>query len=109
MSEQELTTADVLEVPFTAPGGTGPLTWGQRALWLTMTRHGQRAYIFNMWHTLGVPSDRSVHDVADAISTVVQRHHSLVTRFPRYTTDPYQEVAEHGTIRLTVHSATVDE
>jgi hypothetical protein len=109
MSEQELATADVVEIPFTAPGGTGPLTWGQRALWLTMTRHGQRAYIFNMWHILGVPSGRSVQDVADAIGTLVQRHHSLVTRFPRYTTDPYQEVAEHGTIRLTVHAATVDE
>ena len=108
-SGQEWAAADVLEVPFTAPGGTGPLTWGQRALWLTMTRHGQKAYIFNVRHILGVASGRSVQDVADAIRTLVQRHHGLVTRFPRYTTDPHQEVAEHGTIRLTVHAATVEE
>jgi hypothetical protein len=103
------TKSDVLEISFTAPGGTGPLTWGQRSFWIPLTQHGELSYTFNIGHVLAVPSGRSVQDVADAIRTVVQRHHALLTRFPRYTTDPYQQLAEHGTIRLTVHAAGADE
>jgi hypothetical protein len=103
MSEPE----DVL-IHFTTPGGTSPLTWGQRWFWSVLTRPGEESS-FNICRILAVPPGRSVHDVADAIRTLVQRHHGLVTRFPRYPTDPYQEVAERGTIRLTVHAATADE
>jgi hypothetical protein len=106
MSEQE--QAGVLEIPFTVPGGTGPLTWGQRTFWIKFMAQGDEES-FNIRSILAVPSGRSGQDVADAIGALVRRHHVLVTRFPRYTTDPYQEVAEHGTIRLAVHAATADE
>jgi hypothetical protein len=78
-------------------------------MWKTLWWLGEESHLVNLRYVLAVPLGRTVQDVADAIRTLVQRHHGLVTRFPRFTTDPYQEVAEHGTIRLTVHAATADE
>ena len=98
---------------FTTPGGagplTGPLTWGQRSIWPALVWLGEESHVLNLRYVLAVPPGRSVQDVADAIGTLVQRHHGLVTRFPHFATDAYQEVARHGTIPLPVHAAAAGE
>ena len=100
---------DVIEISFATPGGTGSLTWGQRSMLTMLLLLGEESYSVNLKSTIAVPSGRSVQDVADAIRTLVERHHGLVTLFPGFATEPYQEVASHGTVPLAVHAAAADE
>jgi hypothetical protein len=103
-----------VEVPeialrFRAPGGTGPITWGQCAMWQAMKWLGGESHFFNLQRVMPVPPGVSVDDVAVAMRALVERHHALRTRFPGYDTDPVQEVAAHGTMKLVVHEAAAQD
>jgi condensation domain-containing protein len=94
---------------FRASGGAGPITWGQCAMWQAMRWLGEESHFFNLQRVIPVPPGRSAGDVAGAMRALVERHHALRTRFPGYGTDPVQDVAEHGTMRLAVHAATAQD
>src|SRR5690348_18376420 len=97
-------SGEAREIHFQTPGGSRPITWGQRQMWQFVVWLGDASHLFNFRHVLAVPSGRSVEDVAEAVRTLVQRHHGLVTRFPGFATEPRQEVAAHGTVTLMLHT-----
>lgn len=103
---------DFRDIRFEATGGTAPLTWGQRNIWVGLTAMGSEGHRFNLRGVLEVPPGRSLETVTGAIREVAQRHPGLrmrVARQPGLRTGvaghPYQHVARCGVIRLSMHEA----
>ncbi|WP_162907983.1 condensation domain-containing protein [Allorhizocola rhizosphaerae] len=83
---------------FTGPAlpGTAPLTWGQRAYWLSAQRRGSSATLISMRRVMAMPrrAPSDVDSVLRAIGKLIERHSSLRTLidFPRGR----QEVVARG-------------
>jgi hypothetical protein len=80
--------------------GTGPLSWGQREIWLTMLR--QRSWLpIGGWAAL--PAGTRVEDVVTDLQWAMRRYPTFRTRL-RFDAggEPLQSVAATGTIALDV-------
>jgi hypothetical protein len=89
---------------------TGPLTWGQRAMWPTVVEFGsvQHSYL-NLRRVLAV-SRRAGVDPARAVAALaalVGRHESLRTRVHPTGDDLHQVAAAEGRLPVRVHTVPV--
>ncbi|GIF98079.1 condensation domain-containing protein [Catellatospora citrea] len=88
-----------LTAPFDGPADPGaPLTWGQRALWIAIRRHGASHAMFSLRRVVAAPR-RTALDVPSAlraVSALVARHSSLRTRVQEVDGQLRQVVAARG-------------
>ncbi|MFV2012626.1 MULTISPECIES: condensation domain-containing protein [unclassified Micromonospora] len=102
----ELSTVGRRTVSFVAPdpARTAPITWGQRALWMALRRHGTSQTMFALKRHVPVP--RRVRSdperVYAAIAALMVRHTSLRTRLELAGDDPRQLVAGRGDLPVLV-------
>ena len=83
-----------------AQAGTGPLTWGQKAIWQDMLDSGNQ---FTMDGMAPVPAGSTVDDVAARLAALMCRHAALRMRLGTGRAgQPAQEVAGSGEIGLDV-------
>ncbi|WP_448316688.1 condensation domain-containing protein [Streptomyces sp. CO7] len=86
-------------IPFAGPsGGTGPLTWGQLAIWDAIERTAPDDHYFNFGRVLKVPGVRSLDETTAALAALLGTHDSLRTRLdlPGGGDLPRQRLAEGG-------------
>ncbi|GAA2365452.1 hypothetical protein Cme02nite_31510 [Catellatospora methionotrophica] len=94
-------TASAMELsaPFDGAADPGaPLTWGQRALWIAIRRHGPSHAMFSLRRVVAAPR-RAALDVPSALRAVgalVGRHSSLRTRVQEVGGQLRQVVAARG-------------
>ncbi|WJK41424.1 condensation domain-containing protein [Solwaraspora sp. WMMA2056] len=96
----ELPTVDRRTVSFVAPDPprTAPITWGQRALWMAIRRHGAGQVMFALKRWVAVPrrAQADPDRVYAAIAALMARHASLRTRLALTGDEPRQLVADAG-------------
>lgn len=89
---------DRMTVPFAgADAGTGPLTWGQKAMLRDMRASGNQ---FSMGGRLRLPEGSTVEDAAARVSALVGRYAALRMRLT--TDDAGQEIAASGELGLDI-------
>ncbi|MEV6978537.1 condensation domain-containing protein [Kitasatospora sp. NPDC093806] len=98
MASQE----EVRRLPFSAPGGSAPLTWGQLAIWKTIAWMGDEAHYFNVRRLIELPAGTTVDRAVRAIGELVVRHEALRTEWASYGTEPRQTVRAEGTVEVLV-------
>ncbi len=88
-----------VSAPFAGPSdAVAPLTWGQRALWIAIRRHGAAQAMFSLRRVVAAPR-RTPVDVPAALRAVgalVARHGSLRTRVREVAGELRQVVAAQG-------------
>ena len=77
-----------------ARAGTGPATWGQRAIWGVVTRLGDDAPRYNVPIDLPVTPPRPVSRVIADLTELLQLHDSLHTRFLSNGADALEQVVD---------------
>jgi hypothetical protein len=88
-------------IPFTGPdSGTGPLTWGQLAIWDAIERTAPDDHYFNFGRVLKVPGERTVTETATALAALLGTHDSLRTRLDLTGAPPRQRLAAAGELPL---------
>ncbi|ROO63330.1 condensation domain-containing protein [Micromonospora sp. Llam0] len=102
----ELSTVGRRTVSFVAPdpARTAPITWGQRALWMALRRHGASQAMFALKRHVAVPR-RARSDperVYAAIAALMVRHTALRTRLELAGDEPRQRVADRGELSVPV-------
>ncbi len=92
-----------VRVPFTGDrAGTGPLTWGQRAIWHAIGRTVPNDHYFNLDRVVALaPRTVPVDSALAAVAALVARHEALRTRLDLAGGVPGQRLAAEGT--LDVH------
>lgn len=84
-------------------GGTGNLTWGQKLIWRAVTLLAPNHQRMNMWTSVAVPDGCTTDAVLSALSTLIERHETMRTRFHVDEDDtPRQVVAESGELSVEV-------
>ncbi|WP_164540424.1 condensation domain-containing protein [Streptomyces abyssomicinicus] len=84
-------------IPFTGPSdGTGPLTWGQLAIWDAIERTAPDDHYFNFGRVLEVPGERTPDEAAAALAALLGTHDSLRTRLDLTGDHPRQRLAAGG-------------
>ncbi|WP_091194764.1 condensation domain-containing protein [Micromonospora narathiwatensis] len=88
--------------------GTGPLSWGQRAMWRTVEEFASPAAyrVLSLPRTLAVSAraDVAVPRALGALGGLVARHESLRTRIRRRDGELHQEAAASGRLSVLVHA-----
>ncbi len=108
----DVALTESIPVRFSGPGaGCGPLTWGQKQVFVEMAVIGQT---LNMTEAQALPHPAPVSEVAQQLAGLMSRHPSLRTRFPAGPDGrPQQVAAESGEMCLQVvdvpDSASEDE
>ena len=93
--------ANQILVQFRGEGsGVGPLTWGQRGVWRSISRQGSSQYVSGVAPAMpGITVDY----LADSLGFLMGRHQSLRTRLVFDADgDPRQQVFESGEIALEI-------
>ncbi|MGF1426792.1 condensation domain-containing protein [Kitasatospora sp. LaBMicrA B282] len=85
--------------------GSAPLSWGQHAIWKSISWLGEEAHYFNIPRTLSVPDGCSVDQVVAALGRLVHRHEALRSTFAAGPEGPVQTVAGHGATEVLVLAA----
>ncbi|MEU8261976.1 condensation domain-containing protein [Micromonospora sp. NPDC048999] len=87
---------------------SGPLTWGQRAMWRTVEEfESPAAYrVLSLPRTLAVSAraDVAVPRALEAVGALVARHESLRTRIRHRDGELHQEAAATGRLAVLVHA-----
>ncbi|WDZ83589.1 condensation domain-containing protein [Micromonospora cathayae] len=86
---------------------TGPLTWGQRAMWRAVTEFESAQHSFlNLRRVLAVSprADVSPQRAVRALAALVDRHESLRTRVRPAGGELRQEAAAEGRLPVLVHT-----
>lgn len=101
-----MTTAEKLTIRLdSARAGTGPATWGQRAIWGVVTRLGDDAPRYNLPVDLPVTPPRPVSRVLADLTELLLLHDSLHTRFLPNGVDGLEQVVD-GSGELPVEIRT---
>ncbi|MEV6978077.1 condensation domain-containing protein [Kitasatospora sp. NPDC093806] len=106
-----MTTADEQTITLdSARAGTGPATWGQRAIWGVVTRLGDDAPRYNLPTDLPLTPPRPVPDVLADLTELFRLHDSLHTRLlPDDEVELRQVVDGSGRLPVTVRESTPAE
>ncbi|WP_406208240.1 condensation domain-containing protein [Kitasatospora sp. NBC_01560] len=88
-----------------ARAGTGPATWGQRAIWGVVTRLGDDAPRYNLPADLPVSPPRPADRVLADLTELLRMHDSLHTRLLPVGEDGLEQVVD-GSGALTVEVRT---
>jgi hypothetical protein len=83
--------------------GTGPLIWGQIAIWDVIGWLPPGDASLNALVEWPIPDGRSTDDVLTALRTLVERHDSLRTLVSEGTDGPRQQVIGTGSFDIEVH------
>lgn len=95
-----------MTVAFAAPdAGTGPLTWGQSAIWDAIERTRPDDRYFNFGRILRVPGERTPEEVATALAGLLAAHGALRTRLDLTGPRPRQRLEAGGRLPLPVSTA----
>ena len=101
-----MTTAETRTIRLdSARAGTGPATWGQRAIWGVVTRLGDDAPRYNVPVALPVGPPRPVSRVLADVTELLLLHDSLHTRFLSDGGDGLEQVVD-GSGELPVEVRT---
>lgn len=101
-----MTTAEERTISLhSARAGTGPATWGQRAIWGVVTRLGDDAPRYNLPVDLPVTPPRPVSRVLADLTELLLLHDSLHTRFLPDGADGLEQVVD-GSGELPVEIRT---
>lgn len=101
-----MTTAEQRTIRLdSARAGTGPATWGQRAIWGVVTRLGDDAPRYNLPVELPVTPPRPVSRVLADLTELLLLHDSLHTRFLPNGEDGLEQVVD-GSGELPVEIRT---
>ncbi|RKR92934.1 condensation domain-containing protein [Micromonospora pisi] len=97
-------TSETLPVEFRAgERWSGPLTWGQLAIWDVVRWLPPGDASLNLLRVCDVPAGRTTGEVADALRRLVERHEVLRTRFTRpENPEPRQTVEPHGRLDVAL-------
>jgi hypothetical protein len=99
-----------MTVAFTAPdAGTGPLTWGQLAIWDAIERTAPDDRYFNFGRILKVPGERTPEEVAAALAGLVATHGALRTRLDLTGPRPRQRLEASGELTALLSTAAPEE
>jgi hypothetical protein len=93
-------------VAFSGPGsGEGPLSWGQREIWLAMLRQGW----LRMGGGIPLPAGATLDGVADELAFMMGRFQSLRTRL-RFDAEgrPSQVLSASGEVALEIYDTAED-
>ncbi|WP_212843927.1 condensation domain-containing protein [Catellatospora sp. IY07-71] len=107
--------ATQVSAPFAGPPDPGaPLTWGQRALWIAIRRHGAAQAMFSLRRVVAAPrrTPLGVPAALRAVGALVARHGSLRTRVRAVDGELRQVVAaqgEHPVLVVPIGDATADD
>lgn len=97
-------------IPFSAPdSGTGPLTWGQLAIWDAIERTAPDDHYFNFGRILKVPGNRRPAEVAAALAELIATHGALRTRLDLGGPQPRQRLEAAGELPVPLTTAAPDE
>lgn len=99
-----------VRVPFTGDrAGTGPLTWGQRAIWHAIGRTVPNDHYFNLDRVVDLgPRTVPVDDALAAVAALLARHEALRTRLELSGGVPGQLLAAGGTLDVHVVDGGAD-
>lgn len=101
-----MTTAEYRTIRLdSARAGTGPATWGQRAIWGVVSRLGDDAPRYNLPVELPVSPPRPVARVLADLTELLLLHDSLHTRFLPHGEDGLEQVVD-GSGELPVEIRT---
>jgi hypothetical protein len=93
-----------------ARAGTGPATWGQRAIWGVVTRLGDDAPRYNVPIDLPVTPPRPVSRVLADLTELLRLHDSLHTRFLPTGEDGLEQVVDgNGELVVEVRQCAAAE
>ncbi|MEV6975759.1 condensation domain-containing protein [Kitasatospora sp. NPDC093806] len=93
-----------------ARAGTGPATWGQRAIWGVVTRLGDDAPRYNLRLDLPVTPPRPAAAVLADLTELLRMHDSLHTRLLPDGADGLEQVVDgSGDLAVTVRACTAAE
>jgi hypothetical protein len=99
-----------MTVAFSAPdAGTGPLTWGQSAIWDAIERTVPDDGYFNFGRVLQVPGERTPEDIAAALAGLMAAHGSLRTRLDLAGSRPRQCLEAGGELPVVLSTAAPEE
>ncbi|MFG1809555.1 condensation domain-containing protein [Streptomyces sp. NPDC049040] len=99
-----------MTLAFTAPdAGTGPLTWGQAAIWDAIERTRPDDRYFNFGRVLKIPGERTPEEVAAALAGLLATHGALRTRLDLSGPRPTQRLAAGGELPLLLSTAAPEE
>jgi Condensation domain len=105
VAEAGLARRRTVVVDFTAERSrSGPLAWGQQALWNAIRRMRPDDHYYNISREFALPEDRSfgIDEVAAALGRVLVRHESLRTRLVDDGERPTQAAAASGRLAVEV-------
>lgn len=99
-----------VRLPFTGDrAGTGPLTWGQRAIWHAIGRTVPNDHYFNLDRVIDLgPRTVPVDTALAAVAALVARHEALRTRLGLADGAPGQVLAASGTLDVHVVDGGAD-
>lgn len=83
----------------------GPLTWGQRSIWLITHWLPDGDPYFNLPWTLSVHGKPDLPAVLRALGLLLERHESLRTTWSDTPAGPVQRVAGSGSLTVGLHDA----
>lgn len=83
-----------------ADGGTGPLTWGQRAIWKSIRWYGEHDPYFNVHRVVTLPPGVTVPALVGVLRAVVEEQQSLRNRFAIGGGGLVQSVRREGSVPL---------
>jgi hypothetical protein len=84
---------------------TGPLTWGQLAMWDVFQWLPPDDATLNVAGTCPIGKPRTLDQVLDCLRRLVERHDSLHTLYRRQAEGPNQIVLPSGQLSVPVHEA----
>lgn len=105
-----MTTAETRTIRLdSARAGTGPATWGQRAIWGVVTRLGDDAPRYNVPVDLPVTPPRSASRVLADVTELLLLHDSLHTRFLPDGEDGLRQVVDgSGELPVEIRTCSAD-
>ncbi|MFC9844745.1 condensation domain-containing protein [Streptomyces sp. NPDC060223] len=106
-----MTTAEARTIRLdSARAGTGPATWGQRAIWGVVTRLGDDAPRYNLPVDLPVSPPRPVSRVLADLTELLLLHDSLHTRFLPTGEDGLEQVVDgSGELPVEIRTCSAEQ
>ncbi|PCG82583.1 hypothetical protein CIB93_29125 [Streptomyces sp. WZ.A104] len=101
--------AATLSVPFSGlRSGSAPMSWGQQAIWKSISWLEEEAHYFNLARVVALPDGTATDGVITALGQLIARHEALRSTFANGADGPVQTVYGDGSATVTVHASPPD-
>ena len=88
---------------------TGPLTWGQQAIWAAILRTRPEDHYFNYARDHVLPPGLDTDAVLAALAALLARHEALRTRLLTLAEEPEQQVRAEGRFEVELRDCAEEE